>query len=78
MDNLNLRKINDYVIQLVADHIYALDEFGVDIMYLAEGKERAMLVDTGAGLGRLKETVKALTDKPVFVVNTHGHIDHAL
>ncbi len=78
MDNLNLRKINDYVIQLVADHIYALDEFGVDIMYMAEGKARAMLVDTGARLGRLKETVKALTDKPVFVVNTHGHIDHAL
>ena len=47
MDNLNLRKINDYVIQLVADHIYALDEFGVDIMYLAEGKERAMLVEIG-------------------------------
>lgn len=78
MDNLNIRKINDYVVQLVAGHIYALDEFGVDIMYLVEGRERAMLVDTGAGLGRLKETLGVLTDKPVFVVNTHGHIDHAL
>lgn len=78
MDNLNIRKINGYVIQTVADCIYALDEFGVDIMYLAEGRDRAMLVDTGAGLGRLKETVENLTDKPVFVVNTHGHVDHAL
>lgn len=78
MDNLNIRKVNDYVVQLVADHIYALDEFGVDIMYLVEGRERAMLVDTGAGLGRLRDTAAALTDKPVFVVNTHGHVDHAL
>ena len=78
MDNLNIRKINGYVVQMAAEHIYAMDEFGVDIIYLAEGRERAMLVDTGAGLGKLKETVKALTDKPVFVVNTHGHVDHAL
>lgn len=78
MDNLNIRIINGYTVQLVAQNIYALDEFGVDIIYLVEGAKRAMLVDTGAGLGRLKETVKELTDKPVFVVNTHGHIDHAL
>lgn len=78
MDNLNIRKINGYTVQLVADHIYALDEFGADIIYLVEGEERAMLVDTGAGLGRLKDTAKALTDRPVFVVNTHGHVDHAL
>ena len=78
MDNLNIRTINGYTVQLTAEHIYALDEFGTDIMYLVEGKERAMLVDTGAGIGPLKETVEALTDKPVFVVNTHGHVDHAL
>lgn len=78
MDNLNIQKINGYTVQLVAENIYAIDEFGVDITYLVEGKDRAMLVDTGAGFGPLKETVKALTKKPVFVVNTHGHIDHAL
>lgn len=78
MDNLNLRNINGYAVQLVAEHTYALDEFGADIIYLAEGSERAMLVDTGAGLGRLRETAQTLTDKPVFVVNTHGHLDHAL
>jgi len=78
MDNLNISKINGYAVQMVSEHIYALDEFGADIIYLAEGRERAMLVDTGAGLGRLKDTVEALTDKPVFVVNTHGHVDHAL
>lgn len=78
MDNLNIRKINGYTVQLVADRIYALDEFGTDIIYLVEGEKRAMLVDTGAGLGQLKDTAKELTDKPIFVVNTHGHVDHAL
>lgn len=78
MNNLNIRKINGYVVQMVADRIYALDEFGTDIIYLVEGEQRAMLVDTGAGIGPLRETLRALTDKPVFVVNTHGHVDHAL
>ncbi len=77
MDNLNIRNINGYTIQLVADHIYAIDEYGIDIMYLVEGSSRAMLVDTGAGVGPLKETAAQLTDRPVFVANTHGHIDHA-
>lgn len=78
MDNVNLQKINGYTVQKITDSIYAIDEFGTDIMYLAAGKEKAMLVDTGAGLGELKKTVETITDRPVFVVNTHGHMDHAM
>lgn len=78
MDNLNIRKINGYIVQTVAERIYALDEFGTDIIYLVEGERRAMLVDTGAGFGKLRSAAETLTDKPVFVVNTHGHVDHAL
>ncbi len=78
MDNVNIQKINGYTVQKITDSIYAIDEFGTDIMYLVIGQEKAMLVDTGAGLGELKKTVETLTDKPVFVVNTHGHMDHAM
>ena len=78
MDNLNLRDIKGYKVQLVADNIYAIDEFGVDMVYLVIGRDCAMLVDTGAGLGPLREVVEKLTDKPVFVVNTHGHMDHVM
>ncbi|MDO4459965.1 MAG: MBL fold metallo-hydrolase [Clostridia bacterium] len=54
--------------------------FGItdEIMYLIEGGEKAMLVDTGVGIGKLKDYVESLTDKPVTVVLTHGHIDHAM
>lgn len=48
------------------------------MMYLVEGDDRALLVDTGYGVGNLREFVGTLTDKPVVVVLTHGHVDHAL
>lgn len=47
-------------------------------MYLLEGSERALLVDTGAGVGDLKGLVDSLTTKPVTVIVTHGHVDHAM
>lgn len=45
-------------------------------MYLLEGEEKAMLIDTGYGCIPLDEIVKGLTDKPVEVYLTHGHVDH--
>jgi glyoxylase-like metal-dependent hydrolase (beta-lactamase superfamily II) len=44
--------------------------------YLLIGEERALLIDTCAGIGNIRKVVEKLTDKPVDVVNTHGHIDH--
>ncbi|AYD90519.1 MBL fold metallo-hydrolase [Actinomyces lilanjuaniae] len=46
-------------------------------MYLVTGRERALLVDTGYGVGDLAAFVTSLTDLPLTVVLTHGHIDHA-
>lgn len=47
-------------------------------MYLVEGTDRALLIDTGVGVGNLKTVVDALTRKPLTVVLTHGHVDHAM
>lgn len=44
--------------------------------YVIVGKEKAMLIDTGHGYGNLKQVVKSITDKPLYIVNTHGHLDH--
>ncbi|MDE6203279.1 MAG: MBL fold metallo-hydrolase [Lachnospiraceae bacterium] len=50
---------------------------GTENMYLLEGDEKALLIDTGYGAGNLRAFVEKLTDKPVLVANTHFHPDHA-
>ena len=45
--------------------------------YLVEGEERAMVVDTMFGYGNLRSFCRELTDKPLILVNTHYHGDHA-
>lgn len=48
-----------------------------DMIYLVEGKDKAALIDTGIGVGSLKTYVEKLTNKPLVVILTHGHVDHA-
>lgn len=45
-------------------------------MFLLEGDQSALLVDTGTGEGDLEACIRKLTDKPLLVINTHGHYDH--
>jgi len=51
--------------------------YGRTIVYLVEGSERALLLDTGFGMGDLRAYVEALTDKPLIVLNSHVHPDHS-
>lgn len=46
-------------------------------MYLLEGDERALLIDTAYGFCDMRDYCEKLTDKPVIAANTHGHLDHA-
>ncbi len=62
----------------VTEHITRIFAFNTELMYLVEGEERVVLIDTGSGFGSLRECVDRLTDKPVTVLCTHGHTDHAL
>ncbi len=45
-------------------------------IHLIPGTERAVLLDTGFGLGDLRGLVESLTDLPYDVVNSHNHPDH--
>ncbi|HBZ40493.1 MAG TPA: hypothetical protein DEO50_01120 [Erysipelotrichaceae bacterium] len=45
-------------------------------IYVVVGSKRAMVIDTGMGIGSLKTYLDQLLDLPYFVVNTHGHPDH--
>lgn len=50
---------------------------GSQNMYLLEGEDKALLIDTGWGAGNLRAHVEKLISKPVLAANTHGHLDHA-
>lgn len=67
-----------YRTEKVNDRITAIRSLTGEIMYLIEGKDKAALIDTCLGVGHLKKTVEALTDRPVTVLLTHGHLDHAM
>jgi glyoxylase-like metal-dependent hydrolase (beta-lactamase superfamily II) len=50
---------------------------GNELCYLLEGKDRALLIDALTGAGNLRAFCRELTDLPITLVNTHGHLDHA-
>ena len=56
--------------------IYEPYQFQEAINYLVLGSERAALVDSGNGIGNIKDVVDALTDLPITVLLTHEHPDH--
>ena len=68
----------DYTATKVADRVWAIVESAATPVniYLVEGKDSALLIDTGYGYGDLKAYVKTLTKLPLIVVNSHGHGDH--
>jgi glyoxylase-like metal-dependent hydrolase (beta-lactamase superfamily II) len=77
-------ELNPYIeVYQFRDNLYGLlthncDAAGDVWMYLIIGPEKAMLIDTSFGLGDTKALVDELTGgKPLIVVNTHSHFDHA-
>lgn len=66
-----------YQVDRVTDHITAIGDAANDRVYLIEGADRAILVDTSSGDGDYRKIVEKLTELPYDVVLTHEHIDHA-
>ena len=44
--------------------------------YLVAGRDRAVLIDSGLGIGDIRSIVDSLTPLDVLVANTHYHWDH--
>lgn len=60
----------------INENTYRIEDNGVRAL-LFIGTEKALLVDSGFGTsGSMKETVGALTDKAVMLVNSHADGDH--
>jgi len=66
-----------FFIKPLGDEITLIKDLSGVHFYLVEGKEKAALIDTGTGIGNLREKVTELTKLPLIVLNTHGHVDHA-
>jgi len=63
----------------ISEHLFAISEprhYEHTVIYLLIGSGRAVLIDTGCGIGNLRHVVEQLTTLPVTVVNTHTHLDH--
>ncbi len=56
--------------------IYEPGHFEEVISYLIIGSERALLFDSGLGIGNIKKVVDKLTDLPLVLLNSHSHYDH--
>lgn len=70
--------MNYFTSEKIADCMTAIRSLSGEIMYLIEGREKAVLIDTCVGVGHLRQFVEELTEKPVTVLISHGHIDHAM
>ncbi|MGN0434431.1 MAG: MBL fold metallo-hydrolase [Bilifractor sp.] len=62
----------------VSERITRIYAFSSELMYLVEGDEKAALLDSGSGIGFVKPLIESLTKKPLLVLLTHGHVDHAM
>jgi glyoxylase-like metal-dependent hydrolase (beta-lactamase superfamily II) len=56
--------------------IYEPGQFEEVISYLVVGEERALLFDTGLGIGDIRDVAAELTEHEPVVLNSHTHYDH--
>jgi glyoxylase-like metal-dependent hydrolase (beta-lactamase superfamily II) len=68
-----------FTVKKINKNIWGIGEFKHPeevISYLILGEKRALLFDTGLGIGNIKNEVKKITSMPVVVINSHRHFDH--
>ena len=67
----------DLAVTPLEEGVWVIETDDRTTMYLVEGTERALLIDTGTHPAELDRVVRRFTRKPLFVVLTHAHYDHA-
>ncbi|MFW0783580.1 MBL fold metallo-hydrolase [Gordonia sp. CPCC 206044] len=65
-----------FAVRAYGSGVHLISEPGHVNSYLVVGDERALLFDTGLGIGNIDDAVRGITDLPVVVVNSHHHFDH--
>lgn len=69
---------NYFTCEKVSSRVTRIFTITGECVYLVEGKDKAVLIDTGTGIGDLKTLVETMTNKPLRVVLSHGHVDHVM
>ncbi len=70
---------NWFTVEHIDSDTYAISEYKhweETHCYLLQGTRRAVLIDTGLGVGNIKKVVEELTQRPITVITTHAHWDH--
>ena len=70
-------KNNDLAITKIEDKVWVVETTDMTAMYIIEGNDKALLIDTGTRCEDLDKVVSKITSKPLTVVLTHMHGDHA-
>ncbi len=65
-----------YEAEMICPGVYYIEDFNDDSMYLVEGREKALLIDTGLGDGDPLAFAQTLTTLPIELAVTHAHLDH--
>lgn len=68
---------NDLTISKLEKNVWVVETTDMTTMYIIEGSKQAMLIDTGTKCADLDKVVSKITNKPLIVVLTHAHGDHA-
>ena len=75
-DAINDRWFEVYKVAPDTYAIYEPHQAEETISYLIIGKEKALLFDTGMGIGDIHKITTQLTELAVIVINSHTHNDH--
>ncbi len=67
---------SDLPVKEIAENVYWLNEFEGTNCYLIAGEDKALLIDCGTGFCDIRKCAQGLTDKPITLALTHGHVDH--
>ena len=68
---------DDLSVTKLEKNMWVVETSDKTTMYIIEGSKKAMLIDTGTKCEKLDEVVRQITKKPLDVVITHIHMDHA-
>jgi hydroxyacylglutathione hydrolase len=78
--NVNFRQDfqnKELTITKLEKNMWVIETSDKTTMYLVEGTQKSLLIDTGTKIAKLDSIISLITKKPLMVVITHAHGDHA-